>query len=354
MTICYFGLYKIETRNRINLQALRENGLEVIECQNREPGLKKYFQLLKKYWPIRRQCQIIFVAFPGYVIMPLAWVLAKLTGKKIVLDAFMSAYDSMILDRQSYGKYGWAALKYWLLDWFSCAFADIILLDAEEYINYYVKTFKIKKSKFRRLLVGSDDKALYPKEQKKQTNNFLVHFHGTYLPLQGIPYIIKAAKILEPAGVEFNIIGQMSTYGEAIKLVQELNLKNINFIERVPYEKLGEYMSMADVCLGMFGATGKALRCSAFKVVEAIAVARPVITGDTPAMREIFTDRENCLYSKMMDEKDLAVKILELKNNPALREKIAKNGYQTYLKYFTPKAIGAELKSIFEEVARQK
>lgn len=352
MTICYFGLYKMDTRNRINMQGMKESGLEVIECQNREPGVKKYFQLLKKYWPIRRQCQIIFVAFPGYVTIPLAWILAKITRKKIVLDAFMSAYDSMILDRQSYGKYGWAALKYWLLDWFSCVFADVILLDADEYIKYYVKTFKIKKSKFRRLLIGSDDKMLYPREQKKTTNNFLVHFHGTYLALQGIPYIIKAAKILESQAVEFNIIGQMSTYGEALELCRQLAVKNINFIERVPYEKLGEYMAQADVCLGMFGATDKALRCSAFKVVEAIAAARPFITGDTPAMREIFQNRENCLFSKMMDEKDLAEKILELKNNQELREKIAKNAYQTYLKYFTPKAIGTELKAIFEEVLR--
>lgn len=352
MTICYFGLYKMDTRNRINQQALRENGIKVIECQNREPGLKKYFKLAKKYWPIRRECQIIFVAFPGYVTTPLAWILAKITRKKIVLDAFMSAYDSMILDRQSYGKHSLAALKYWLLDWFSCVFADIILLDAEEYINYYVKTFKIRRNKFRRLLVGSDDKILHPREQKKATKNFLVHFHGTYLPLQGIPYIIKAAKILEAEGIEFNIIGQMSTYGEALEMCRQLEIKNINFIERVPYEKLGEYMSVADVCLGMFGATDKALRCSAFKVVEAVAVARPVITGDTPAMREIFNNRENCLYCKMMNAEDLAAKILELKNNPALREKIAKNGYQTYLKHFTPKAIGAELKKIFEEVFR--
>ena len=352
MKICYFGLYKIETRNRINMQGLRENGVEIIECQNREPGVKKYVELAKKYWPIRKGCALIFVAFPGYVVMPLAWILAKLTRKKIVLDGFMSAYDSMILDRKIYSKYSLQALKYYFLDWISCVLADRILLDADEYIKYYIKTFKIKKSKFRRLLVGSDNKMLYPRQQKKETDNFLAHFHGTYLPLQGIPYIIKAAKILENEEVEFNLIGRLNTYGEAIELSRKLNLKNVNFIDYMPYETLGDYMAKADVCLGMFGATGKAIRCSAFKVVEAIAMARPFITGDTPAMREIFKDRENCLYCRMMDADDLARKILELKNNSELREKIAKNGYRTYLKYFTPKAIGAELKSIFEEVVQ--
>jgi len=352
MTICYFGLYKKETRNKINLQGLEENGIRVIECHNREPGIKKYIELTKKYWPIRNDCDLIFVAYPGYVIMPLAWILAKITGKKIVFDAFMSAYDSMILDRQVYSKFSFQAVKYYLLDWLACILADIILLDADEHIKYFVKTFKISKSKFRRLLVGSDNNILYPREQKKETKNFLVHFHGTYIPLQGIPYIVKAAKILEKEDMEFNLIGRLDTYGEAIDLSKELGLNNINFIDYMPYAELGEYMVRADICLGMFGATGKAIRCSAFKVVEAIAMARPFITGDTPAMRELFNDKENCLFCKMKDEKDLAAKILELKNNPELRDKIAKNGYQTYLKYFTPKAIGAELKGIFKELIR--
>ena len=120
----------------------------------------------------------------------------------------------------------------------------------------------------------------------------------------------------------------------------------------MPYAELGEYMARADVCLGKFGDSDKASRCSSFKVVEAIAMARPLITGDNSSMREIFKDKENCLFCQMKDEKDLTAKILELKNNPKLREKIAKNGYQIYLKYFTPKAIGAELKGIFQELVK--
>src|SRR3990167_3435431 len=348
MTICYFGIYKMDTRNRINLQGLKANGVKIIECQNREPGVKKYIMLAKKYWLIRSECSIIFVAFPGYVVMPLAWILAKLTRKKIVFDSFMSAYDSMILDRQAYHKYSRQAAKYFFLDWLSFILSDKILLDADAYGQYCDKTFKIRKSKFRRLFVGSDDNIFYPRPQKKETKNFLVHFHGNYLPLQGIPFIIKAAKLLENENIEIDMVGPLSTYGEAIKLSEALKIKNINFIDFVPYAALGELMARADICLGKFGVTDKALRCSAFKVVEACAMGKALITGDTPAMREIFVDRENCLFCRMKDEKDLAEKIMELKNNSELREKIAKNSYQTYLNYFTPKAIGSEFKQIFE------
>lgn len=339
----------METRNKIMLEALKQSGLKIIECQNREPGLKKYKELAKKFWPVRRECSVIFVAFPGYVIMPIAWILAKITGKKIIFDAFMSVYDSMILDRKIYKKFSLKSLKYFFLDWLSCWLADIILLDSDEYTKYFVKTFKIKKSKFRRVFVGSDNSVFYPRQQK-ENNNFLVHFHGSSnLPLHGVDYIIRAAKILGKEAIKFEIFGRLNTYEEAINLSRELGLKNIAFIDFIPYEKLAEAMARADVCLGKFGVSEKAARCSSFKVIEAAAMAKPLITGDTPAMREILANKKNCLFCKMMDAEDLASKILELKNNPPLREELAKNIYQTYLNYFTPKAIGAELLKIIKE-----
>lgn len=344
----------MDTRNKIIFQGLRENGVKIIECQSRAAGVKKYVELTKKFWPIRHECSIIYVAFAGYVIVPLAWVLAKITGKKIVFDAFMSVYDSMILDRKIYKKFSIKSLKYFFLDWLSCKLAGIIFLDADEYIKYFVKTFRIKKFKFRRIFVGSDDSILRPREQKKANSSFLVHFHGSSnLPLHGVDYIIRAAKILEKEDIKFEIIGRLDTYREAINLSGELGLKNLDFIDFVPYEKLGDYIARADVCLGKFGVSEKASRCSSFKVIEAAAMAKPLITGDTPAMREILEDRKNCLFCKMTDAEDLAIKILELKNNPGLRKEIAKNIYQTYLKYFTPKAIGLEIKNIFAEALKQ-
>ena len=75
-------------------------------------------------------------------------------------------------------------------------------------------------------------------------------------------------------------------------------------------------------------------------------MAKPIITGDTPAMREFLTDRESCLFCKMADGEDLAAKILELKNDRQLRDSIAKNAYQVYLNRLTPKAIGMDLADI--------
>jgi len=225
-----------------------------------------------------------------------------------------------------------------------------VLLDANEHIKYFVETFRIKKNKFRRILISTDQNIFYPRDCQKNTDKFLILFQGTYIPLQGIEYMIRAAKLLEDKDVQLNIIGRLKGYGPVIDLSRELKTKNINFIDFMPQQELAKHMAQADVCLGFFGDTPKAKRCGAFKVTEALAMKKPLLTADTPAMREFLKNRKSCLFCLGADAEDLAEKILELKNNPALREKIAENGYKIYQEKLTPQALGKELKNILDEL----
>src|SRR3989338_3366086 len=350
MTICYFGIYKpTYTRNAINIRGLRRNGVEVLECNSRQESNRKFWQLVKQYWLIRKKFKVIIVGFPGHTIMPLAWVLAKLTGKKIIFDAFVSMYDSMVFDRQQFSAKSLKAKKYWLIDWLSCQLADIILLDANAHAQYFIDTFRINPKKFKRLLVGVDDEEVKPVSQKKVTEDFLVHFHGTYIPAQGIAYIIEAAKILKEEPISFNLVGRLTDYHREIEFSKQNELK-VNFFDFMPYKDLIEKISEADICLGMFGDTDKAKRAGAFKVVESMAMEKAFVTGDTAAMREFLVDGRDCLFCKIADAKDLAEKILVLKNNEELRQRLAKQGYQRYLELLTPKVLGKELKEMVEKL----
>jgi glycosyltransferase involved in cell wall biosynthesis len=342
MTICYFGIYNPSySRHRILIKGLRQNGIEVIECNSRLHGVAKYIELAKKHFKIRKKYDIMIVGFPGYQ----AVIFARfLTRKKIIFDAFTSIYDSMVYDRRLVRPRSLKAMYYWLLDWLSCKLADKILLDTNANIEYFVKTFKINRSKFLRVFVGSDNEIFYPLEQKFKHDYFSVHFHGYYIPLQGIEYIVRAAKILEKENIKFNLIGSGQTYKNIRKLAEELKVENINFIDRVPYEELKNYIAEADICLGIFGTTEKTQRVIPNKVYEYLAMGRPVITGDSPAIRELFNDRQEMIFCKVGDAEDLAKKILELKNNGQLRNTIAKNGYNKFINNLIPKILGGQLK----------
>ena len=235
------------------------------------------------------------------------------------------------------------------MDKWSCRLADLVLLDTNTHIDFFVREFGLSKEKFKRIFVGTDSDIFYPRDGKKSNDKFLVHFHGHYIPLQGVKYIIEAAKILEKENILFNLIGRGQTFEEDKKLAEKLGLKNINFIDSVSYEKLPDYIAQADICLGIFGDSPKIDLVIPNKIFEALAVGKPVITSDTNAIRELLTDREDVILCKVADTEDLAGKIIELRDNLELRLKIGKNGRSVFINNATPKILGRQLLDYIQE-----
>ena len=324
------------------LKGLKENNIEVILINDQSRGLKKYFNLIKLHRQVRNKYDLLLVGYSdSRTIVPLA---SFLTDKPLIWDAFYSLYDSWIFDRKLASPRSLKAWYYWLLDWLNCQLAARILLDTKSHIDYFKETFKIKARKFIMVLVGTDDEIFFPKEVFKANDDFLIHFHGKYIPLQGIEYIIMAAKKLEEfEGIKFRLIGSGQEKSRMEKLASELKVNNLEFLNKVSYIDLADLISQADVCLGIFGDSDKAHNVIPNKVYEAAAMGKAVISGETKAIKELFSDRENILLCRPADSQALADKILELKNEPELRQKIAKNSYQLFKAKSCPKVIVGDL-----------
>ncbi|MFA5066327.1 MAG: glycosyltransferase [Dehalococcoidia bacterium] len=353
MTICYFGIYDPDySRNRILLGGFGLNGINVIECRTSVKGPLKYWDLIKKHWSIRRKYDIMIVGFPGFQAMILA---RFLTFKPIIFDAFYSFFDSMAEDRRVVNAWSLRGRYYWFLDWLACRLADRILLDTNAHIDYFVEKLKLSRKKFFRVFVGCDDKVIFPAPPIKK-DYFLVHFHGSFIPLQGVEYIIEAAKILENENIKFNIIGRGQTYKEIIDLAGRLQARNVNFLEPVAIEALRDYLAQADVCLGIFGHTDKAKRVIPNKVYEGLAARRPVLTGDSSAVRELLTDGQNAIFCRLADARDLAAKILAVKDGRIAKEKIADSGYEVYQRLCRPEILVKQLldSGLIEELLKSK
>lgn len=339
MTICYFGNFDPEySRNRVIISGLKQAGLIVDEIRIMLGGAREYWSALKLLR--KNDCGFVIV---GYSDSRWLVPLAKLfSGKKIIWDAFYSVYDSYVFDRRIVDKYSPKAFYYWFVDWLNCILADSILLDTNAHIDYFIKTFHASRDKFIRVLVGSDPEIFKPNPAGGQ-DGFLVHFHGKFIPLQGVEYIVRAAHILRKEGVRFQIIGKGQEYENVRKIAVDIGADNINWIDHVEYSNLPNLISRADVVLGIFGATAKASRVIPNKIYEGIAMAKPVITCDTPAVRELFIDGENIILCGAADPKDLAQKILTLRSNKDSGDRIGKNGYNVFMLQATPRVIAAKL-----------
>ena len=341
MKICYFGMYAPNySRNHILIKGFKENGVEIVECNVRSHLVWgfRHLKLVKKFIGIKGwNCDLIFVGFPGQTDVPLAWVLGKIFHKKVVFDAFYSLYCSYVYDRKYFSKNSWKAKLWWFIDWISCVLADKVILDTNEHIKYFVKTFGIKKEKFSRVFVGTDTDIFFPRKTQSR-QGFSVGFHGSYLPLQGVDIIIETAKLLPE--VIFRLLGNGLERKNIEILVHKHQLKNVQFLEQIPYGELAHFISSSDIYLGgPFGGNIKSRLVIPNKVYEAMACKKPVIIGESAATQELFKDKIHCLFITQNNPIDLARGILELKNNNLLREKIAAEGYNLVINNFNPKRI---------------
>ncbi len=346
MKICFFGIYdKAYARNRVLMEGLKAHGVEIVEAHvdpQKVKGVAKYFALMREARASRRQgIDLVIVAFPGHTVV---WLAKMLFREKLVFDAFLSLYDSNVLDRKTHKPGSPAALIDWLLDWSGCALADRVLLDTNAHIDYFVHAFKVKREKCIRVLIGADDAAFYPQEAALPST-FTVHFHGSFIPLQGIEHILKAAAFLKGEPVHFRIVGSGQEYDRMVALAGELKVANVEFVGKVPVSSVPGYIAASHVCLGIFGDTQKTNNVIPNKVYECVAMGKPVITADTPAIREIFADGRDMLLCGAANGEALAQTIKRLMNDSSLCKDIAAGGRRTFEEVCTPERIAANLLS---------
>lgn len=353
MKVCYFGPYDPGyPRNRVLIKGLRKNGVDVIECNSQSASrIIDYSKLLKKHQTL--QYDVIILGARGiYYGQPIVPFIKRLTRKPVVFDAMLTLYERSVSDRKAVSVNSINAKWLYLLDYNALHYANLILSDTNAHSNYYSRFYDVDSKKFRRILVGSDDEFFYPRPSKNEEQYFRVVFWGGFIPLQGVEYIIEAAKLLEnQKDIKFELRGFGQTYHQALELSRRIKAENITFNSSwVPYQDLPDYIARADVCLGIFGETEKAMRVIPNKAVESLAMKKPLITGDSPAAREILVTKENSLLVPMANPRILADAILSLKEDNKLKKKIADNGHKLFKKILSPRAIGVQLKHNLTEL----
>ncbi|MEK7509174.1 MAG: glycosyltransferase [Patescibacteria group bacterium] len=321
MKVCFFGIYDPKyARNRVLYEGFTRNGWEVSEVRvdpRKYRGFRKYVELAKLGMRARREkFDLVLVCFPGQTTLPLARLIF---GKNVVFDAFLSLYDSNVFDRQVYGPWSIRGRRDWLLDACSSRLAGKVLFDTYALRDYFISEFGIPREKCIRVLIGADDKTFFPM-QAPEAEVFTVHFHGTFIPLQGIAHIVEAANILRNEPIRFRIIGH-GQESEAIDArIRSLDLdRMIERVPKVPIEKIPGYMAGAHVVLGIFGDTEKAKRAIPNKVYEAMAMGKAIITADARGIHELSGARDVFALVPAADPQALASAILELKNNEGRR-----------------------------------
>jgi glycosyltransferase involved in cell wall biosynthesis len=374
LRVCFFGTYdSTYPGNSVLIAGLRRNGVEVVEChvplwQNTPVKEARYFTP----WSMLRlgarfivasvqlliraartpPCSVVVAGFNGYFDLPMARLVAWRWKSRLVFNPMMSLYDTLILDRQRFheGSVGacvvqWAEIALYKL-------TDALLLDSSIHYRFFADYLHCPWSKLRLLPFGADDTLFYPRADTSEAGRFRVLFYGKYQPLQGVTFIVEAAKLLEDDPcIEFLLIGHGPTLSEVEQRIETLAIRNVRLVRWIDFDQLPAVIAESDVCLGIFGVSEKVDRCIANKVVQALAMQKPVITGYTQAMGQLFADRQHVIFCPRGDPRALADAVRMIKEDASLRKTVAHGGYEFFRKRLSPEAIGAQARIHLETLA---
>lgn len=377
-----FGMFdRTYPRNRIVEAALRSRGIGVQMCH--EPmweltrdktrgyaGLRNRAKLVGRIllayarlpWRLARMkdgYDVIWVGFPGHADMPVAWLVGKLTARPVVFDAFISWYDSAVRDRGLFPKRSFTARTLRFFDLWSCRLADRVVLDTPQHARFFEQMFRVAPQKLLSLPVGADEAVFHPPSAAAPAPRapaddpaiFTVLQYAEFTPLHGGEHVLDAAERLRDAEpgepeVRFEMIGDGGPFDLALReQAARRGLTHVVFHDYMSERGLVERIAAANVCLGIFGDTPKAMRVVPNKIYQCMAMGKAIVTADTPAIHAALQHGVEGYLCPPADGSALADAIRTLRDRPALRAALGAGALKRFGASYATAVLGERLES---------
>jgi glycosyltransferase involved in cell wall biosynthesis len=221
--------------------------------------------------------------------------------------------------------------------------ANVVIADTELHATYFEETLGVSSSKTIVVPVSADENIFTFKEHLAEGSEFRILFYGSFLELHGVDSIAQAIVENKNNFIHWTLIGD----GPMRKSVEDKcqGLKNVTFIDRVPYEELPRFIQDSNLVLGIFDTGDKASRVIPNKVYQALACGRSVVTLQSLVYPNEMVTKQSGIYwcqagspASLLDAVERAIAVGSMENSLQSR--------RTYEKYFSNSIVNESLKKV--------
>lgn len=290
-----------------NVQEIRfleqhAGGLRVI-CSHKKNYAVRILEVWWKLLIAGRGYDVVFFGFAPQLVAPF---FHKYRKQQIIIDFFVSVYDTLVNDRKKFSVHSPIARACHWVDDYVIRRADCVVTDTKADARYFIQEFHGDQNRFWTVYLEADRAVYYPREQRKigrLADKFVVLYFGSILPLQGVDIVLRAIELLkDEPDIFFQFIGPVSDKYRAP--VQD----NVQYIDWLAQEDLAAHIANADLCLaGHFSNTiDKAKRTIPGKAYIYRAMGKRMVLGDNRANRELFEGDDQVVWTAMGSAEALA------------------------------------------------
>jgi len=291
--------------------------------------------------PRRAAGDALIVGYPGHFDLPAARRAAR--GRPVIFNPLLSLADTIVSDRGRFRAGSPAARALAAIDRRALATADVVVADTDAHAEFLAGL--AGHDRFEVCFVGAEDRLFRPSWEPADA--FSVLFVGKLIPLQGVETILEAARLAPE--IRFRLVG--SGQLEPLLATAAPNVERIPWVE---YELLPNELRHTGCALGIFGTTEKAGRVIPNKAFQALACGTPLVTGDTPAARELLADGESALLVPPGDAEALASAVQRLAENRDLGRLIGAGGRAVYDARASEGVLGPRWRGVIERAVAAK
>jgi glycosyltransferase involved in cell wall biosynthesis len=166
---------------------------------------------------------------------------------------------------------------------------------------------------------------------------FVASYIGTMGNAHGLETLLEAATLLHQRApnVLFLLVGEGAEKERIVSLARSRGLTNVRFVGQQAREKIPAYITASDACLVLLKKSELFKTVLPTKMLEFMSCARPVILGVDGHARKVLKQANAGIFITPEDPAALADAVMQLANDPALRESLGRNGRQHVLQCFS-------------------
>jgi glycosyltransferase involved in cell wall biosynthesis len=350
-TVLWWGRFDPEySRNRILRHQLTELGWRIVDFRPRFSCLSDWEALAQRL----PRPDLVWVPCFRHRDLAAASRWARSNNVPLLFDPLISSYDKQVFERGKIVEGSPKAAK--LLKWERELFrsANILLADTREHACFFVDTLGVEAARVHVIFVGAEESLFMPAPPPDGGGRGPLEalFYGSFIPLQGAPVIVEAARRYAGPSLHWTLIGAGPELARCKQIAA--GLANVSFEPWVDYAVLPERIRKADILLGAFGTTQKAGRVIPNKVFQALACGKPVVTREASAYPDSvrFGADSGLFWTPGGDASAVAQAVAVLAEHSEWLPMYGKQARTTFDAYFSEAIQCATLSGILDELPR--
>ena len=259
-----------------------------------------------------------------------------------------SLYDLGVLKSKILKKLGELMAKV------SYSVADAITPISPSYVETIVNKYEIEKGKVV-VVPGGVDLGLFERNpiENNDGGEFKVLYIGAFSPAYDFEQVLRAAKLLEgEKEIRFVLQGGGEMAPVIKDKIEELNLRNIELVERVvPREVVAKVIMSADALLLPLSCLETAKWGISSKLYEYQAAGKPIVCCSSGMPGRYVLETGSGIVVEPGDHEALAEAVLYLKENRAVAESLGASGRQYVESNLSIEKIGSKMLKILETLS---